>query len=387
MQHNIKKLKQLDVMHQVMNSSPDEDCEIQDPLTPNLFVVFWGGEAAQFVCRVQRGERELETVLGTCSDLTLDDARAWVRDWATPTLSFAASPESDPQRECTLTVSTFFKEYYLSYSVLHHKSAEGNLSLFKRHIEPKFGHILMADVSKSDIRAWTQQLKAKGYSNAMVNRVLVLFGHLYTIAEEYSLSGVPNRKSLGIKLLSDPHKRTVSLTREQIRCLQGEIEKSSNIHLRYIVPFLLFTGARKREALDARWSDINLHERQWVVPDTKSGKPRIIYLSEKCVDLLTDLATSKNRDIMHREFLFPNPKTGIPYRCIFHSWSIAREAAGLPELRIHDLRHTYASKLVNNGVPLYDVQALLGHSSIKTTQRYAHLSRDRLLQSTNLFKI
>ena len=58
-----------------------------------------------------------------------------------------------------------------------------------------------------------------------------------------------------------------------------------------------------------------------------------------------------------------------------------RTAAGLPDLRLHDLRHSYASTLVNNGVSLYDVQKLLGHSSITTTQRYAHLSSERLFQS------
>jgi site-specific recombinase XerD len=65
---------------------------------------------------------------------------------------------------------------------------------------------------------------------------------------------------------------------------------------------------------------------------------------------------------------------------VFHAWDRARRVAGLPDLRLHDLRHSFASVLVNNGVPIYDVQKLLGHASVKTTQRYAHLS------STTLFK-
>jgi len=68
---------------------------------------------------------------------------------------------------------------------------------------------------------------------------------------------------------------------------------------------------------------------------------------------------------------------------IFYSWDSARNSAGLPDVRIHDLRHTFASFLVNAGRTLYEVQHLLGHTQIKTTQRYSHLSHDTLLDATN----
>ena len=68
---------------------------------------------------------------------------------------------------------------------------------------------------------------------------------------------------------------------------------------------------------------------------------------------------------------------------IYYSWDTARREAGLEDVRIHDLRHSYASFLVNAGRSLYEVQRLLGHTQIKTTQRYAHLSHDTLLDATN----
>jgi site-specific recombinase XerD len=79
--------------------------------------------------------------------------------------------------------------------------------------------------------------------------------------------------------------------------------------------------------------------------------------------------------------LFANPKTGRPFVSIFCSWHTARSAAGLPALRIHDLRHSFASFLVNAGRSLYEVQELLGHADIRTTSRYAHLSRERLREA------
>ena len=85
----------------------------------------------------------------------------------------------------------------------------------------------------------------------------------------------------------------------------------------------------------------------------------------------------------HCEWVFANPKTLKPYVSIFCSWNTARTKAGLADVRIHDLRHSYASFLVNAGRSLYEVQRLLGHTQIKTTQRYAHLSHDTLLDATN----
>jgi site-specific recombinase XerD len=83
------------------------------------------------------------------------------------------------------------------------------------------------------------------------------------------------------------------------------------------------------------------------------------------------------------EWVFPNRKTLKPYVSFFYSWDTARRNANLSDVRVHDLRHSYASFLVNAGRSLYEVQRLLGHTQSKTTQRYAHLSHDTLLDATN----
>ena len=84
---------------------------------------------------------------------------------------------------------------------------------------------------------------------------------------------------------------------------------------------------------------------------------------------------------MGKQAIFTNPVTGKPFVNLFYSWNSARVRAGMPEFRIHDLRHSFASYLVNAGRSLYEVQELLGHADIKTTSRYAHLSRERLAQA------
>lgn len=146
--------------------------------------------------------------------------------------------------------------------------------------------------------------------------------------------------------------------------------------LRYIIAGLLLTGARKRELLDAKWKDFDLEKRIWTVQFNKSGKPRYIPLSDGMLTLLSEIPRFE-----YCEWVFPNPATLKPYVHFFRSWDTARKRAGLPDLRIHDLRHTFASFLINSKRSLYEVQRILGHAESKTTQRYAHLSQDSLLEA------
>jgi site-specific recombinase XerD len=81
-------------------------------------------------------------------------------------------------------------------------------------------------------------------------------------------------------------------------------------------------------------------------------------------------------------YAFPNPDTGKPYMQIYNSWNTARKKAGLEDVRLHCLRHSFASFLINNGRSLYEVQHLLGHARPVTTQRYAHLSQETLFEAT-----
>ncbi len=147
--------------------------------------------------------------------------------------------------------------------------------------------------------------------------------------------------------------------------------------LKYIVPMLILTGARKREVLDAKWEDFDVVRKQWRIPVTKTGRPRHVPLSEGVLQLLDS--------IPHDDcpWVFANPKTRKPFVSIFTAWNTARKKAELSEVRIHDLRHSFASFLVNAGRSLYEVQKILGHTQVKTTQRYAHLSQDTLLDAAN----
>lgn len=141
---------------------------------------------------------------------------------------------------------------------------------------------------------------------------------------------------------------------------------------------LILTGARKREVLDAQWQDFDLARRIWRIPMSKSGKSRYVPLGDGAMTVLSTMPRS-----MKCEWAFANPQTNKPFVSVFCAWNTARKNAGLADVRMHDLRHSFASLLVNSGRTLYEVQQILGHTQVKTTQRYAHLSQDTLLDAAN----
>lgn len=142
---------------------------------------------------------------------------------------------------------------------------------------------------------------------------------------------------------------------------------------------LLMTGARKREVLDARWEDFDYEIRQWKIPFTKGGKPRYVPMSDGVLGILEAVPRVEGSS-----YVFPNPGTGKPYVAIHFAWDTVRKRAGLEDVRMHDLRHSFASILINSGRSLYEVQHLLGHTQVKTTERYAHLQQDTLMRAANV---
>ncbi len=178
------------------------------------------------------------------------------------------------------------------------------------------------------------------------------------------------------------NKRERYLSKEETQALFNELEHSDNPVLKYIIAVLLLTGARKREAMDAQWSDFDLEKRIWTVEFNKTGKPRYIPISDGLIALLQQIPRYDDCD-----WLFPNPRTMKPFVSFFSAWNTARKNAGLPEVRIHDLRHSFASFLINSGRSLYEVQKILGHTQVKTTQRYEHLSQDSLVAAANTVSV
>ncbi len=151
---------------------------------------------------------------------------------------------------------------------------------------------------------------------------------------------------------------------------------SSNPQLRPIVGLLLLTGARVSELLQAEWCHIDLNRRAWLIPMSKTGKSRYVPLSQAAIDLIDALPRLEGCP-----WLIPNPDTGKPFVSIKHGWQKARNVALLNDLRIHDLRHSAASFMINAGIDLFAVGKVLGHADYKSTARYSHVNNQTLLSA------
>jgi integrase len=201
---------------------------------------------------------------------------------------------------------------------------------------------------------------------------------MFNLAIKWETLGVSKNPTQGFPLMPEDNKKERFLTKEEAQILYEKLKLSDNSMLQFIVPMLILTGARKGEVLDARWQDFDFERRSWRIHTTKLGRPRHVPLSDGAVSLLNSMPR-----IAECEWAFPNPKTKKPYVSIHYSWDTVRKQAGLQDFRLHDARHSFASFLVNAGRTLYEVQHLLGHTQIKTTARYSHLSQDTLLDASN----
>jgi integrase len=280
-------------------------------------------------------------------------------------------------------LDTFLLEKYLPYVQSYKRSWKSDLSMINTHIAPLLGHLVMCKVSAFDISNFIQQLKQKELAPGTINRALVLLRYAYKLGQRWQEPGVNLTTWLSIKQLKVDNRIERYLTPDQSTSLLHAVKESLNTQLLFIVAFLIYTGARKREVLEIKWSDINFEQSSWKISKNKSNKVRHVPLSEGALETLSAVRDNWHKrhggsGLESQHFIFANPNTGKPFSSFFYSWNTARNKVGMPELRVHDLRHSFASFLVNAGRSIYEVQELLGHADIKTTSRYAHLSRDSL---------
>ena len=278
-----------------------------------------------------------------------------------------------------ITLGAFYDTYYLPHIKNHIKSYETNISIFKNHLLPKYKNTPMDEISKASImKLHSDMVQKKHLAAATANKVLIFLSSAFNIAIDLGIEGVSQNPARSIKQYTLNNAKERYLTKEEAkRLLEAINQTQQNIHLKYIIPMLLLSGARKREVLDAKWNDFDMLNKLWTIPTSKNGKKRVLPLTPQLLELYNSIPKTNS------EYLFASPVTGKPYVTIFTSWNSARIKAGLKDVRIHDLRHSFASALVNNGRSLYEVQVLLGHSTSKMTQRYAHLSNESLMNAAS----
>lgn len=242
------------------------------------------------------------------------------------------------------------------------------------HIVPRWGKVRLTDIGSRAVAHWEAEKLAEGLAPATVVKISAIFGRSFELGARWGIPGCDKNPTRGVsrKPLNNARERFLSV--EEAARLRVAVAASQNPQLQHIVGLLLQTGARVRELLDARWEHVDVEGRNWLIPTSKTGKPRHVPLSTPALAIIGALPRFKDCP-----WLIPNPETKKPFISIKHGWQRAIKVAKLPGLRIHDLRHSAASFMVNSGVDLFAVGKVLGHASYQSTQRYAHLANDTLL--------
>jgi integrase len=314
--------------------------------------------------------------IGDERDLSLAQARQ-MADKHRAKIAMGEDPAMDKaQHREVPTMLTFIHEHYLPYVQGYKRSWKCDQGLLRKHIEPIWGKRYLDQITKADVIALMAKHRTT-HAPGSCNRLLILLRYVFSCSLKWEIPGVKANPTAGIPLMKEDNVKERYLSEEEAQRLYTQLNQSDNKMLKFIIPMLLLTGARKREVLDARWEDFDYERRLWRIHTTKLGKPRFVPMSDGVINLLASVPR------YGCEWAFPNPKTLKPYVSIYCAWNTSRTAAGLQDFRCHDARHSFASFLVNAGRSLYEVQRLLGHTQIKTTQRYAHLSHDTLLDATN----
>ena len=290
-------------------------------------------------------------------------------------------PKPKKNHSQALTFKVFFFNHYLPYVKSYKRSWMTDLSVINNQIQPSLGNKLLDDCTMVDFTQLVHAMMAKGYAPGTTNRVIILLRFAFKLAREWELIHKDHDPTRNLRPLKFDNRIERYLSQAQLDRLFSELARSENVLLPEVMAFLIFTGARKQEALRAKWVDVDMSQRLWRIPHTKSSKIRHVPLSNGALAILRRMKQNQPTQNATAGYIFGNPKTGKPFVSVFRSWDKARRRAQLPELRIHDLRHSFASFLVNAGRSLYEVQEILGHSDIRTTSRYAHLSRERLLEA------
>jgi integrase len=239
-------------------------------------------------------------------------------------------------------------------------------------ILPKLGKLKVVAVSVADIDGFHRHISKRAPTHA--NRVLAVLSKMFNLAIRWGLRS--DNPVKGIER-NQEQKRHRYLTGPELVRLSAALAELRDQGAANAVRLLLLTGARRGEALAAKWVDFDLQAKVWTKPGatTKQKTLHRIPLSEAACRLLAEMREQAGDDAT---WLFPATRIGDHRTEIRDAWEVLRKAANIPDVRTHDLRHTYASVLASAGLSLPVIGALLGHTTPTTTHRYAHLFDDPL---------
>jgi integrase len=332
--------------------------------------------AKSFVLDYRADGRKRRYTIGRYPEWSVEAARREAKD-----LRRSVDRGEDPMGERhedrqAATVKRLWELYERDH-LPHKRDADRDREMWKADVKPALGNMKVADVRRADVRELHRKVSRRAPIRA--NRVLALVSKMFTLAAtDYEIRA--DNPAKGIQK-NPEERRERYLSQAEIAAVSKALAEYPAQDAANAVRWLLLTGCRKSEALAMTWDQVDLQAGVWTKPSahTKQKKTHRVPLSAPAVQLLHDIAKGQRAG---ERYVFPGRKPGEPLKQLHTVWNAVKDKAGVQDVRLHDLRHTYASILVSAGLSLPMIGALLGHTQQATTQRYAHLYDDPLREAT-----
>ncbi|NCC61327.1 MAG: DUF4102 domain-containing protein [Verrucomicrobiae bacterium] len=355
--------------------------------------IIWDPQLTGFAVRVNPGGRKTfffkyntldrktrKITIGKHGSLTAEEARRTAKIYAQRIAAGEDPVEKLNEYKNSITVQELFDLYTERHGKMHKKakSVESDYHIWNKHIKEALGSTNIMAVQKADILKFHHSLRGIPYQ---ANRALALLRHMFNKAEEWDILKPGSNPCAKVREYKE-HSRERYLSKEEVKRLLETLddidrEQSEHESVTRAIRLLLFTGCRKSEILTLKWDYVDFRNSCFHLPDSKTGK-KCVPVGRAVIEML--LAIPRRNDT---SYVIYGPRCGEFFRDIHHQWNRIRKRAGLPDVRIHDLRHTYASFAVAQGYSLPLIGNILGHRDSATTQRYAHVPLDPVRLATD----
>ena len=353
--------------------------------------VFWDRDLAGFGVRVYPSGKKVFVVqtrafgrskrvtLGAHGEITTEIARRDATEVISRIKKGQPAVRAEPEPTPDPTVADLAERYQREYVEMHCKPATIShyRLMLRKHIVPALGERLVADVEHKDILAFHNKLHRMP---TVANRAADILVKMFNLADAWSWRPSGTNPCRGVSRFKvEKHERF--LTREELYRLGQALraapaERLASPHAAAAIRLLVLTGCRRNEILGLRWDDLNFESGEMRLRDSKTGA-RMVPLPPKSAEVFAGLSRTPDNP-----WVFPGRKKGTRLVNLNDSWNRIRKRAGLDGVRLHDLRHTFASRALAVGESLPMIGDLLGHRKVNTTARYAHLEQDSVRVSS-----
>ncbi|MFD2111339.1 tyrosine-type recombinase/integrase [Thiorhodococcus fuscus] len=331
-----------------------------------------------FYYRYTHKKRRRAIKIGEFPATSVIDARRRCNDLRAQ-IDRGIDPQGERQKILSIpSFKVFALEHYMPYAENVKRSYKDDRSRLEHHLIPCFGHLALHEITTQSIQLFLADGKKKGLAPATINRLRSLVQRILALAVQWGY--LERNPASGIPKFQENNQRQRFLHGHELQAFYRALEAESNRQAADFILLLLLTGARVGELLNSRHPDVDTTHGIWRVPLSKSGKTRMVILNDAAMAVFArQVRVPGNLYVFPGSPKYQNARMAPPQK----AFERVKRTAGIEDLRLHDLRHSFASLAVGSGASLYDVQKLLGHSSPNMTQRYSHLADERLRHVSN----